>query len=334
MEQSAEAFVEAGNALAMAGDYAGAARSFESALALEPDYVAAHNNYALALTALGRLREAWAHAEWRFRLQPEMREFMARAPLPLWRGEPIEDELLVLWEQAFGDMLQYLRFLSLAAKRVGALGFLCPPELRRLVAASFPTVELLPAQAAVTWTDYAAYIPLLSLPHALALDDAGLPAEPYLHAAPADRRAADQRLGIIWRASRFDPTRSCPLYDFLPLVEAGLSLVSLQADPNGEERARLRSWNVEELGSQFKDFYDTAVTMASLRAVVSVDTAAAHLAGGLGVPTHLVLNEPAAVRWMQGTERTPWYPSMRLHRKHREEPWAPLLTRIAALLPG
>jgi tetratricopeptide (TPR) repeat protein len=326
---TAEELTEAGNARAAQGDHRAAAELYERALAADPALAVAHNNYALSLTALGRWRESWAHGEWRLQLQEETRAFLAQPPIPLWRGEPLPNELLVLWEQAFGDMLQYLRFLPRAAERVGALSFVCPPQLRRLVAASFPAVELLAPSDTVTWSDYMALVPLLSLPHVLDLSDGDLSGEPYLRVDAADVAPHSGSIGILWRASDFDRTRNCALADLQPLAASGRRLVSLQVQPTDAEQEQLSRWGVEECGSTFKDFYDTARTMQALDAVVTVDTSAAHLAGALGRPTHLLLNEPAAVRWMQETERSPWYPTMRLHRKASAAPWRELLARVA-----
>jgi hypothetical protein len=54
-----------------------------------------------------------------------------------------------------------------------------------------------------------------------------------------------------------------------------------------------------------------------------------HYALSLTALGRLLLSEPAAVRWMLATDRSPWYPSMRLYRKQRDEPWRELVSRIA-----
>jgi hypothetical protein len=48
----------------------------------------------------------------------------------------------------------------------------------------------------------------------------------------------------------------------------------------------------------------------------------------------LLLNEPAAVRWMLGREDSPWYASVRLLRKDAQDGWDGVLQRAAALLPN
>jgi tetratricopeptide repeat protein len=319
-DTAAEALIDEGNARAAAGEHAAAVALFERAIAREPQNATAHTNLSISLTALGRLREAWARAEWRFELQSKTRRFLAEAPLARWRGEALrQGRLLVLWEQGYGDMLQYLRFLPLARERVAGVAFLCPADLLRLCAASFPWAELLDAAIAQPeWKNYGAYVPLLSLPHALGLDESRLPARPYL--TTGSGRSAARDVGLSWRSSAFDASRDCPLETLLLKTE--LRLASLQAQISDQERELLRRWNVEDLRSGPGDFMDTARAIEGVRSVLCIDTSVAHLAGALGKRALLLLNEPAAPRWMLGRADTPWYPTMRLYRKRRDEPWS------------
>ena len=58
-----------------------------------------------------------------------------------------------------------------------------------------------------------------------------------------------------------------------------------------------------------KDFADTAALLAKLDLLVTVDTAAAHLAGALGVATYLLLPYCPDWRWGITGSTTPWYPT-------------------------
>ncbi len=58
----------------------------------------------------------------------------ARSPqtLPRWHGEPIEKRtLLVHAEQGFGDTLQFVRFVPLAAQRAARVVLEVQPQLCR-----------------------------------------------------------------------------------------------------------------------------------------------------------------------------------------------------------
>ena len=58
-----------------------------------------------------------------------------------------------------------------------------------------------------------------------------------------------------------------------------------------------------------------------------------HMAGALGRPVWTLL--PAAVdcRWQLERSDSPWYPSMRLFRRKREDDWTAVIDAVAAALP-
>ena len=68
----------------------------------------------------------------------------------------------------------------------------------------------------------------------------------------------------------------------------------------------------------------------SLDALISVDTATAHLAGALGVPCHMPVAFNPDWRWLLDRRDSPWYASLTLHRQQHAHDWEPALTSIAA----
>jgi hypothetical protein len=76
-------------------------------------------------------------------------------------------------------------------------------------------------------------------------------------------------------------------------------------------------------------FLDTAAVMLNLDLVVTADTAAAHLAGGLGVPVWVAVAAVADWRWGVGHQTTPWYPTMRLFRQQRLYDWGGVFQGMA-----
>jgi ADP-heptose:LPS heptosyltransferase len=78
---------------------------------------------------------------------------------------------------------------------------------------------------------------------------------------------------------------------------------------------------VLQIRPKFRDFADTAGALASLDAVISVDTAVAHLAGAMGKPLFLLLPFAADFRWLRERYDSPWYPSARLCRQPAFGDW-------------
>jgi hypothetical protein len=173
---------------------------------------------------------------------------------------------------------------------------------------------------------------------------------PYLFADPALAAAwrarigdAGFRIGILWQGNpgyKGDHKRSIPLACFAPLAAVpGVRLISLQKNHGLDQLARLPAgMTVETLASGFDDgpdaFIDSAAVMMSLDLIVSIDSAAIHLAGALGRPAWLPL--ASIPHWVWGLERedTPWYPSLTLFRQKLRGEWGDVFRQMAAKLTG
>jgi ADP-heptose:LPS heptosyltransferase len=84
--------------------------------------------------------------------------------------------------------------------------------------------------------------------------------------------------------------------------------------------------------SDVTDCRDTAERLGNLDALVSVDTAAAHLAGAMGLPTFVLLPHTPDWRWMLSRSDTPWYQSMRLFRQTTPGNWRGLIRALREVL--
>lgn len=80
-----------------------------------------------------------------------------------------------------------------------------------------------------------------------------------------------------------------------------------------------------------QDMADTAVIMENLDLIISVDTSAAHLAGGLGRPVWLVSRWDACWRWGDEGDASIWYPTMRIFRS-QERSFKPVLAQVGRAL--
>ena len=98
-----------------------------------PDWPAAHMNRALALLALGDYARGLPAYEWRLDTMAAARHAAAAA---LERRADAGRTLLVRAEQGFGDTLQFVRFVPLAAKLAGRLS--CSKCSRQLCRCSRP----------------------------------------------------------------------------------------------------------------------------------------------------------------------------------------------------
>jgi ADP-heptose:LPS heptosyltransferase len=219
----------------------------------------------------------------------------------------------------------------------------CPPELVGLFATVRGVTRALTPEDDLPAADFRAL--LMSLPLAFGTRLDTIPAQvPYV-SADADRvdawrerlaRAGDgPKIGLVWRGNPEFPgaaTRDCPADRLARLLTVpGCTFFSLQLDEGAADIAELaaRDLRVVDLADELGDFHETAAAICALDAVVSVDTAAAHLAGALGRPGWVMLQSAADWRWLADRDDSPWYPSLRLVRQPSSGDWGAVITRIA-----
>jgi Flp pilus assembly protein TadD len=342
----AEAHANLGNAYKEQGRTQEALACYGLALALAPDAASARYNRSLALLQAGDYERGWAEYEWRWK-RPTMPP--RHAHKPRWDGKPLEGRTILLWcEQGLGDAIQFVRYAPLVKARGGSVVLECPPPLRPLFQACAGVDRLVAEGESLPDCDVQA--PLLSLPGLLGTTLETVPAAvPYLAAEEARveqwgrllRQLPGFKVGIVWQGNpRFpwDRYRSFPLDCLAPPLAAvdGVRLVSLQKGPGVEQLNRLaRRFDVAVLPEELDaagPFQDTAAVMKGLDLVVTCDTAAAHLAGALGVPAWVALAAVADWRWLQKRADTPWYPTLRLFGQKELGNWAGVFQEMAAAL--
>ncbi len=332
-----------GVALQERGDTQHALVSYREAIRLNPKNAEAHRNLGMALLQQGDYGPGWMEYEWRWKTRhfaPIVRDWKA----PQWSGqEAPEKTLLIHCEQGFGDCLQFARFIPIAARRVGKVIVEAPRELAHLLSRLDGVATIVIAGDDLPEVDL--QIPLLSLPYAFKTELSSIPDEvPYLFADPQKKESWRQRLhkrpgqklvGIAWRGSgshQRNVARSPGLNAFMPLflLSHEVRLISLQLD-GGAELAdnKYAGPRVEDYTDNLSSFDDTASLISELDAVVSPDTAVAHLAGALGTKTYLALPKIAEWRWLQDRDDSPWYPNTVLIRQNKLLDWDDVFSFIA-----
>jgi len=249
----------------------------------------------------------------------------------IWTGAPLDGkDVLVRCYHGLGDTIQYARFLEPLRRRARKISVWAQPALLRLLTHVRGCDELLPLHDGVPQTCYDVDIELMEIAHALRITLDDLPGPiPYIHIAPpstpdSERARTCLHVGIAWRSGSWDPTRSIAPSALAPLSNIpGIALHSLQFPPEPLPFA------VDDLAC--RDIERMAQRMLSLDLVISVDTMVAHLAGALGLPTWVLLNDEPDWRWCDDRIDSPWYPTMRLFRR-RSNDWKPLLAHVTAAL--
>jgi ADP-heptose:LPS heptosyltransferase len=89
---------------------------------------------------------------------------------------------------------------------------------------------------------------------------------------------------------------------------------------------------VIDLSREIGDFADSAAIIANLDLVITVDTACAHLVGGMGAQVWTMLPKGCDWRWLATRADSPWYPCMRLFRQESRGDWSDVMRRISFAL--
>lgn len=325
------------------GRYRDALAWHDRALAADPEFPEAHVNRGLMLLRAGRYPEGFAEFEWRWRIP--WRRPAPRDPQRLLTAQTLAEgkTVLIHVEQGLGDMIQFARYLTLLRERGMTIVLEVQPEL----------VGLLDESGCADWVvaqgeplpDYDVHCPVATLPLVFGTTVESIPAAvPYLYTDPErDRRWSDllgregPRVGLVWGGNPNNPTdadRSTTLEELNPLATvAGIRWFSLQKGPQAATLAQNPQWRfMVDLAPQLTDFRETASALRNLDLVITVDTAVAHLAGALALPTWLLIQKPCDWRWLEAGGATAWYPSMRIFRQDEPRQWQPVVHQVRAAL--
>lgn len=337
----ASAWINLGNMKLARGAIELALDCFDRALKLVPDQAEAMLNASHALLMLGEWTQGWAYYEKRW-ATPAFRakNGLKGTAAPMWDGSRLDGKtLLVFNEQGFGDTIIMLRFAPMLRELGARLVFRVPPRLVDLV-----RHHLEPGEQVIDESEplpaHDAIVPFMSLPYHLGITTANVPGSAgYLyqdrpklmrHAVipdPVDgmpsmfRWFSPVRVGIVWAGSPLhvnDRNRSMTPALIAPLIRAtrGTDWVSFQVGPH-EAASRELGLAVPTL----RTFDETARALLDIDLLVTVDTATAHLAGAMGVPTWLCIPAVPDMRWPIRGDRTPWYDSMRIFRQPTLGDW-------------
>jgi hypothetical protein len=327
-------------ALRMNGNYQEALPFYECAIKMQSDYENSYFGLANIYLTLGNFEHGLPAFE-------RGRESTTRLDKRLISKEQIQGKNILIHEEwGIGDTLQFIRYakclkdagaskvLVASAPRIAALISLCP----------YIDHVVIFGQKTPCHIDFK--VPMLSLMHIFNTRMETIPNNiPYLY--------ADQNLITYWKEKLQDDknfkiginwkgTGTLPEKDFKPdlfleiAMLPGISIYSLQKDGE-KDLASIDNCPIKTFGSNFDiqhgAFMDTAAVIKHLDLIISNDTSVAHLAGGLGITTWIMLPKIADWRWFLDRTNTPWYPSMKLFRQSAQNDWQSVIENIKNELP-
>ncbi|MEZ5596653.1 MAG: tetratricopeptide repeat protein [Pseudomonadales bacterium] len=330
------------------GQHASALPLLERAMRLYPDLPGLRDAYSLNLLVLGRLEEGW-----RARTLP-LRTGTANSEvaLPRWSGSIRPGlKLLVKWEQGIGDQILYSRMLLDLADAGVAVTFVGEPRLVPLFSRSMPNVRSVARLSVEEQREHDAFVTLGELHIWLRPTlDTIPPARSWLTADPGitaafrtawQCRYPGQRIiGLSWHSegTNHGASKSVPLETLAPILRTPECVfVNVQYGAGREaflaQCARVGALgHIDEDCDALVDFDRSAAQIAALDELVTVSNTTAHLAGALGVPTHLLVSTRPLWHWFASGEESPWYPHVSIYRQDCRTSWDGPALRLASQL--
>lgn len=174
------------------------------------------------------------------------------------------------------------------------------------------------------------------------------PGTPYLIADPQrriqwrallDSLGPKKKVGITWTGGikkTGSSMRSLTLKDLAPILHQDATFVSLQYKSCTDEIEAFRKDTGIAMhhwphGTMTKDYDDTAALVAELDLVITVQQSAVHVAGGLGVPTWVLVPKHPLWRYGVTGDKLPWYSCVKLYRQGNAG-WTHTIAEVATEL--
>lgn len=340
--ESASAYCNYGNTLREMGKPELAIPFLQVSRKLDPSNVTTVFNESVAHLLSGNLLPGWDLYEyrWQYDTQKGLKPEINRPEITIDDvNAGLEGKTVLLYsEQGFGDTIQFCRYIINLRSKGAKIILVTRTELFPLFVGD-PNIKVTNSFDDLGNFDY--HCALLSLPRVFRTTLETIPAPlKYLN---ANEKAVQEwkkklgpktkmRIGLTWTGNRttwINRYKSMSLSQLVPLLSNEYQFVNLQHDATVEELDLLKQHNVLNVNDQLKNFHDTAALICNLDLVISVDTAVAHLAGALGVPTWIMLNAYGTDwRWLLNRSDNPWYPTARLFRQPSFKDWTTVVNDI------
>jgi hypothetical protein len=283
-----------------------------------------------------------------FALRSESHDRMQALTGKVWDGTPLSDgsQLTITPmrydAKSLSYTIQYAGLLAEAARRAPGCKAYMPDRLVPIFARSFPDLDARSMDAFpesdIDKTQFQA--PLDHLPRLFAQSSEAIRGlhRPLL-ADPARVAQLRQRyggkgpiIGIAWGSS--NSRKDVPAFaDWAPLLRAlGGTVVCLQYGTAEAGQKRIEDSFGGHIVSdpeidQMADLDAFAAQLAAMDIIISISVTGAHLAGAMGRPMHVLLDDRFHLTWPYFNTTTPWYPNATLHRK-AGRPWPEVMQAV------
>jgi len=264
----------------------------------------------------------------------------------IWNGEVLTNKkILIIPEQGFGDVIMCLRFVKyLKIKYECFTTLLCHAPLENLLKDSMICDELVVVDNAkkIMDSNFDFWVSAFDLPRLLHTGKDFLNSYTDIYQIKETNKFKhlfnDEKfnIGFVWRGKKnhdYDAFRS--IQDSKILIELvkleDFNFISLLNEISPNELDPIKKF-IKNGSSCIDDFSDIAAIIRKVDLIITVDTAIAHLAGSMNIPTWLMINKIGADwRWGINQTRSLWYPSVEILRVEKND-WITMIQSVKVKL--
>lgn len=341
---------------------------YKKAIAIDNKNINANYNFSFILLSKKQFDKGWLLYEYRYFADQIRYDFSSRITelknkFNIYQGQLNKGTLIIISEQGIGDQVLFLSLMHEVQKVNKKIIVFANSKLINLFQRSFGNVNFILNDSLVTnqeWFDeldkhsfdFFVFTGSLGKFFRNSLDDFIRQPLRFLKSDPLEVKSLmnllgkkDKKLcGLSWKSSSeltgIDKSISLKsLIDILKIPE--LDFVNLQYGDVEEEIKFISS----EIGVNIDlvsdiDKYNNIDSLTSLIDVcvyvVTTSNVTAHIAGGLGKDTYLLVPFLAGRIWYwhDQDDKSIWYPSVKIFRQNKDGSWVDAITSIAKQLKG
>jgi hypothetical protein len=295
----------------------------DKALSIDPNNKQARHHRALALLELEKYEAGFKQYEARL----ELPEFHRRNyDGPMWDGKKV-GTLVVHGEQGLGDEVMFCSLIPRVKELADRVVIECNHKLIPLFERSFG-VKCYPGEKEIKANEKGdAWIPMGSLPRVFGIK-APIQHNGFLKPPKTDKfKGEGFRIGLSWRGGTkktHEQLRNFEVDEWMKLLDPRFNWVSVQYGDVKAEREEMKLTDPGWSG----DMDEFAALIDSCDHIITVCNTTVHFAGALNKPCWVLV--PSKPAWRYGTvsDRMLFYPSVKMYRQGKDEPWSSVIERV------
>ena len=303
---------------------------YKSCINTYPEYMEPHINLGMCYLLTGNYDEGWNEYEWRLKLPAKVykKEFVK----PKWVGQSLENKtILIICEQGFGDTIQFIRYAELFAKDGAKVRLVSQDELIPFLECQKYIDKVVGYDDDLPEYDYYTY--MMSIPKVMewkpSMDTQQFPYITHKDKSLEYISKGKLNIGIVTQArtgNNDENNISFNIQSFKGVFSKKKhNVVSLDYFLTKNDSAS----NIIDVFPDAQNFIDTTNIISHLDLIITVDTAAVHIAGALNKKTWLMLAAVPGWRWdLNFKDSTPWYSSVEIFRQERNNNWNTIINNI------